>query len=103
MDLKKAFTLAPILTHVDPQKPFIIEADTLDFVLSSILSHQGDDEKLHPVAFHLRKFDSAEINYEIHDEALLAIVNTFAQWRNFLEGSPHQVIVFNDHKNLAYF
>ena len=25
------------------------------------------------------------------------------QWRHFLEGSPHQVIVFSDHKNLAYF
>ena len=38
VDLKKAFTLAPILTHVDLQKPFIIEADVVDFSLGSILS-----------------------------------------------------------------
>ena len=25
------------------------------------------------------------------------------QWRHFLEGSSHQVTVFSDHKNLAYF
>ena len=36
--LKKAFTSAPVLAHVDPQKPFIIEADASDFALGSILS-----------------------------------------------------------------
>ena len=101
--LKEAFTSAPILAHVDTNKPFIMEADASDFALGSILSQQGDTEELHPVAFHSRKFDAAEINYEIHDKELLAIVDSFVQWRHFLEGSPHQVIVFSDHKNLAYF
>ena len=73
VSLKKAFTSAPILAHVDPKKPFLIEADASDFALGSILSQQGDEEKLHPVAFHSRKFDAAEINYEIHDKELLAI------------------------------
>ena len=50
--LKKAFTSAPILAHVDPAKPFIIEAHEPDFALGSILSQEGDDEKLHLVAFH---------------------------------------------------
>ena len=36
--LKKEFTSAPILAHVDPEKPFIIEVDTSDFALGSILS-----------------------------------------------------------------
>ena len=101
--LKKAFASAPILAQVDPEKPFTIEAYTSDFALGSILSQQGDDEKLHPVAFHSRKFDAAEINYEIHDKELLAIVDSFTQWRHFLEGSSHQVTVFSGHKNLAYF
>ena len=77
--LKKAFTSAPILAHVDPEKPFIIEADASDFALGSILSQRGNDEKLHPVAFHSRKFDAAEINYEIHDKEQLAIVDSFTQ------------------------
>ena len=45
--LKKVFTSAPILAHVDPTKPFIIEADASDFALGSILSQQGDDKNLH--------------------------------------------------------
>ena len=35
-------------------------------------------ERLHPVTFHSRKFDATEINYEIHDKDLLAIVDSFA-------------------------
>jgi hypothetical protein len=101
--LKEAFTSAPILAHVDTNKPFIMEADTSDFALGSILSHQGSKEELHPVALHSHKFDAAEINYEINDKELLAIVDSFVQWQHFLEGSPHQVIVFSDHKNLSYF
>jgi hypothetical protein len=93
--LKKAFTSAPILAHVDPEKPFIIEADASDFALGSILSQQGNDEKLHPMAFHSRKFDTAEINYEIHDKELLAIwillCNGGIFWRDPLIQSPYLV------------
>ena len=89
------FTSAPILAHVDPEKTFIIEANASDFALGSILSQRGIDEKLHPVAFHSRKFDAAEINYEIHDKELLAIVDSFTQWRHILEGSSH---VLNRHQ-----
>ena len=41
--LKKAFTSAPILAHIDPEKPFTIEADASDFALGSILSQPGKD------------------------------------------------------------
>jgi hypothetical protein len=88
---------------VDPTRPFTIEADTSDFALGSILSQPGEDGELHPAAFHSRKFTAAEINYEVHNKELLAVVDSFAQWRHFLEGSPHQIIIYNDHKNLTYF
>ena len=101
--LKKAFTSAPILAHIDPEKPFTIEADASDFALGSILSQPGKDGQSHPVAFHSRKFTAAEINYEVHDKELLAVVDSFEQWRHFLEGSPHQIIIYSDHKNLTYF
>ena len=83
LSLKKAFRLDPILAHVDPKKPFIIEANASDFALGNILSQQREDKKLHLVAFHSCKFDGAEINYEIHDNELLAIAASFTQWRHF--------------------
>jgi hypothetical protein len=45
----------------------------------------------------------AEINYEIHDKELLAIVDTFKHWRRYCEGAIHQVQEFSDHQNLEYF
>jgi hypothetical protein len=100
--LKQAFTSKPILRHIDPAKRFVLEVDASDFALGSVLSQTKDDGRLHPVAFHSRKFEPAEINYENHDKELLAILDSFQQWRQFLEGSAEQIIVYNDHKNLTY-
>src|SRR5882672_9028448 len=44
-----------------------------------------------------------ELNYEIYDKELLAIFEAFRQWRNYLEGSAHVVLILSDHKNLEYF
>ncbi|MCO5585599.1 hypothetical protein L7F22_039534 [Adiantum nelumboides] len=101
--LKQAFTTASILIHADPTKPFILETDASDFALGAILSQVGDDGRAHPVAFHSRKFLATEINYEIHDKELLAIIDSFETWRHLLEGAPHKISVYTDHKNLEYF
>ena len=102
-ELKKRFTTAPILTHFDATKPVIIESDASDFALGAILSQRDEENRLHPVAFHSRKFTPAEINYEIHDKELLAIVDAFKHWRRYCEGATSQVEVFSDHQNLEYF
>ena len=101
--LKKAFTTVPILIHPDFQKPFFLESDASDFALGAVLSQLSEDGRLHPVAFHSRKFMTTEINYEIHNKELLAIVDSFQEWRHFLEGAQHLVTVYTDHKNLEYF
>jgi hypothetical protein len=102
-ELKARFTSTPILAHFDPQRPVIVETDASDFALGAVLSQRNDENLLHPVAFHSRKFTPAEINYEIHDKELLAIVNSFKHWRRYCEGAVYQVQVFSDHQNLEYF
>ena len=44
-----------------------------------------------------------EINSEIHHQEFFAIADCFEHWCHFMEGSPHQIIVYNDHKNLTYY
>ena len=94
IDLKCAFTSTLVLAHVDLEKKFIIKVDVSDFALWSVLSQPGEDGKLHLIAFHSRKFTAIEINYDIHNKELLVIVDSFEQWRQFLEDFPHQVIVY---------
>jgi len=101
--LKQRFTMAPILAHFDATKPVIIETDASDFAIRAVLSQRDEEGSLYPITFHSRKFQPAEINYEIHDKELLAIVDAFKHWRRYCEGATNQVQVFSDHQNLEYF
>jgi len=102
-NLKKAFTTAPILRHFDQSRPAIIETDASDFAEGGVLSQLGDDGKLYPCAFFSRKFKDAEINYEIYDKEMMAIVDCMETWRHHLEGSGHRATVYSDHRNLLWF
>jgi hypothetical protein len=102
--LKQAFCTAPILSHFDFTKPAIIEVDASDFAYGGVLSQYDEDDVLHPCAFISKKFNAAELNYEIYDKEMLAIVKCmYGHWRHYLEGSGQQVQVFTDHKNLLWF
>lgn len=46
---------------------------------------------------------ATELNYEIHDKEMLAIIRAFNHWRAELQSSRHQIEVFTDHKALEYF
>ena len=77
--LKEAFITAPVLAHFNPTKTAIVETDASDFALGAILSQKGDNNRLYPVAFYSRKLTAAEINYEIHNKELLAIIDSFGR------------------------
>jgi len=44
-----------------------------------------------------------ELNYDIHDKELLAVVESLRQWRVYLEGTKYPVQIYTDHKNLLYW
>ena len=50
--LKKAFTIAPVLTHWIPDTHITVETDALDYALVAILSIMTPLGELHLVAFH---------------------------------------------------
>jgi hypothetical protein len=81
-----------------------METDASDYAIGAILLQRfPDNDKIHPTAFLSKKMDSAQINYEVHDKELLAIVLAFKAWKRYLEGAKHQVLIYTDHKNLEYF
>ena len=102
-ELKARFTSAPILMHFDPNAPTYLETDASDYAIGTILSQEGADGLTHPVAFDSRKFLPAELNYEIHDKELLAIVWAFKRWRSMLLSTTHTIKVLTDHQALTYF
>ena len=77
--LKQAFTSAPVLATFDPEAEVVVEADASDRALGACLSQKHDDGKWHPVAFFSRKFSLVELNYNIYDKELLAIIYAFKE------------------------
>ena len=57
---------------------------------------------LHPCAYFSKTFSPAERNYDIYDRELLAVILTLAEWKHYLQGTPHPVSIITDHKNLSY-
>jgi len=102
-ELKSRLMSGPILRHYDHTKACVIEPDASDYALGAICSQYGEDGLLHPVAYYSRKLLPAEMNYQIYDKELLAIVCAFKHWRHYLEFSASATEVLTDHRNLEYF
>ena len=77
------------MANYDPELVVIMETDASDKALGATLNQRTPDGKLRLVAAHSRSFTGAELNYEIHDKELLAIVDSFKQWRVYLKGAKH--------------
>jgi hypothetical protein len=46
---------------------------------------------------------ATELNYGIHDKEMEANVSEFKEWRRYVEGAEHPILVFSEEKNLDYF
>jgi len=101
--LKTAICSAPILVFPDPDRAYLVEADSSGYATGAVLSQMRDDDRWHPVAFISKGLSPAERNYNICDKEMLAIIRALEQWRHYLEGAKHPVQVLTDHKNLEYF
>ena len=101
--LKEKFIMASVLIVFDPTKPIYIETDASDYTLGACLSQKDDQGCMHPVTFLSRKFSPAELNYQIHDKELMAIVVACQEWRQYIKGVTYTITVYTDHKNLIYF
>jgi transposase InsO family protein len=101
--LKEAITSAPVLAMFDPEKQVTIETDASLYAIGGVLSQPGDDGKLRPVAFFSQKLQGPATRYATYDREMLAIIKALKEWRHYCHGSKHKVLIYTDHKNLAYF
>ncbi|QRW25665.1 Retrotransposable element Tf2 protein [Rhizoctonia solani] len=102
-ELKSLVTKSPVLIHSKPDQPYYLETDASGVAMGAILSQQGEDNRLHPIAYMSKSFSGAEANYDTHNKELLAIIKALEEWRIFLEATDKPVQVFTDHRNLEYW
>ncbi len=63
--------------------------DTLDYAIGVEVGQIGKDRKYRPISFFLKKFLGAELNYEIYNKELLAIVRAIEENRHYLERAKY--------------
>lgn len=76
-ELWSQFLQAPLLIHLNFERPFVVETDASNTAMGGILSQQGEDGHLHPCTYRSLKMFLAEQNYDIYGTELLAIVLAF--------------------------
>lgn len=87
----------------DPDRPITLETDASDVAYGYVISQPDDSGQLRPVAMDHHKFPKHQINWDIHDKELAAIVHAFDRYRHFLAQPRFPVSVISDHRNLAKF
>ena len=91
------------MQHFDWTHEVTVEINTSDTVIAGVLLQKNENSWLQPVAYFSSKMFSAEINYDIYDKELLAIIQVFEEWCSELKDSEKPVQVLCDHKNLEWF
>ncbi len=78
--LKEAMISAPVLRYYNAELPTMVETDASKGVVAGLLSQQDPDTGLwHPVAYFSKTMLPAELNYDIHDKEMLAVVRALEE------------------------
>jgi hypothetical protein len=93
----------PVLQHPNPEKPFFLETNASGVAMGAILSQRQEDGRLHPIAFLSKSFNPAQMNYDVHDKELMAIIKALTHWRLHLEGTKEEITIYTDHRNLQFW
>jgi hypothetical protein len=56
-----------------------------------------------PLPTFQKRYSTAKCNYEIYDKELIAIIDTFEEWRPELQSMINPIHILSEHKNLEYF
>jgi RNase H-like domain found in reverse transcriptase len=86
----------------DQSKLFQIKSDTSKVATGAVLTQLNSNGNQHPVAFLSKTFSETKRKYKIYDRELLGIIRALKEWRHYIQGSGHTMIVYSDHKNLTY-
>src|ERR1700748_73230 len=72
--LIKAVEADPQMAHPNPDKPFELEIDALNYATRAVLLQRDEQGKRIKVGYHSEGLNSAEQNYDIYDREFLALI-----------------------------
>ena len=72
-------TVAPILTIFNLEREAILKTNTSNYAIGVYLTQKGNDGKRRTVTYYARKMTGPELNYDIHNKELLAVVEALRE------------------------
>jgi hypothetical protein len=81
----------------------MLETDALDYTIRAVCSQLDNSNVLHPLSDFSQTLKDAELNYDIHDKELLAIVEALNKWSTYCKSTKHSIWILSDYKNLEYW
>ena len=85
----------PYLNHPDPSKPFILQTDSSNFGIGSVLKQASGI-----IGFFSKKLTEQQIKYGIMEKEAMAVFLSLKHWRTILYGC--KIIIETDHSNLSF-
>lgn len=98
--LKDKLTSAPVLSHPDFTKPFVVQCDASNSGVGGVLYQIDDKGDEHPIAFMSHKLNGAQRNYSVTEQECLAAILSLKKFRGYIEGMPFKVVT--DHASLKW-
>ncbi len=80
-----------------------MKIDASNREVEDVLSQKSKTDQWHLIMYYSYKFKEAEVQWDMHDKELYAIVLDFKNWRHYLQNSKRLICVITDHNNLRYF
>ncbi len=71
--------------------------DALDYAIGTEVGQTERDKRYRPISFFLKKFLGVELNYEIHNKELLAIVRAIEENRYYLKEAKYQITIYSNY------
>jgi transposase InsO family protein/predicted aspartyl protease len=102
-ELRRQLLSVQATYHFDPELPTKLETDASDGVIAGVLSQEHPDKNWYPVSFLSHVLVGHEVNWEIHDKELFAIIESFRKWRPEMMSVTTRILVYSDHRSLEYF
>jgi len=99
-NVKHLILNAPILSYPDQNKQYIVNISSSDYAISATLSQRNDTDELKPIYYFSRILRKPEFNYTSIEKEMLALKQSFAEWRNLLLQAKHQTLVYTKCENL---
>lgn len=100
VNLKSKLMSAPVLSHPDFTRPFIIQCDASATGVGGVLCQIGSDGEEHPIAFMSKKLNGAQKNYSVTELECYAAVLSIKKFRPYVEGMQFKVLT--DHASLKW-